>query len=90
MLGGNYIEDIDLCPYCGTKMHIGVIYQDRYALKWIPEERDLGLLFQWFSKGIKLTGITTDGSIKSLYCNECEKIIIDTKDKKNQINKFNK
>lgn len=78
------MKDISICPYCEKEMHLGSIYQDRYALKWIPEEKDKGLLLQWFSKGIKLTDLTTNGSIESFYCNECEKIIIDTKNKINQ------
>ncbi|WP_179632189.1 PF20097 family protein [Clostridium peptidivorans] len=43
------------CPYCGAEMKRGFISQDRYSLKWIPEEKYKGGLFQWFSKGIKLT-----------------------------------
>lgn len=79
------MKDILICPYCGKEMHLGSIYQDRYALKWIPEENDKGLLLQWLSKGIRLTDLTTNYSVDSFYCNKCEKIIIDTKDKINQI-----
>ena len=69
------------CPYCGKEMHKGVIYQDRYALKWIPEENDKGEVLQWLSKGIKLTDSLENGGVESLYCQDCEKIIIDTKGK---------
>lgn len=78
------MENINICPYCGGEMHVGVIYQDRYALKWIPEEKDKGVFLQWFSKGIKLTDINSNGGVESFYCNKCEKIIIDTVDKVNQ------
>lgn len=67
------------CPYCGKKMNPGFIHQDRYAIKWIPEENDKGAIMQLFSKGIKLTSAFENPSIESLYCSECEKIIIDTK-----------
>lgn len=66
-------------------MHLGYINQDRYVLKWIPEEKYKGPLLQWFAKGIKLTGLDTAGSVESFYCKTCEKIIIDTKNKENQI-----
>lgn len=77
------MEGIDICPYCGVKMKLGLIYQDRYPLKWIPEEKDKGPLLQFLSKGIKLTDLFTSGSIESFYCQECEKIIIDTENKTN-------
>lgn len=64
-------------------MHFGFINQDRYALKWIPEEKDRGSVLQWFSKGIKLTDSVTNTSVESFYCENCEKIVIDTKDKVN-------
>ena len=78
------MENINTCPYCGMKMNLGYIYQDRYSLKWIPEEKDKGFFLQWFSKGIKLTNLNSNGSVESFYCDDCEKIIIDTKDKINQ------
>ncbi len=65
-------------------MHLGFINQDRYALKWIPEEKYKGPILQWFSKGLKLTDSAINGSIESFYCKYCEKIVIDTKDKINQ------
>lgn len=78
------MEDISMCPYCGKEMNLGYIHQDRYALKWIPEEKNKGALLQWFSKGIKLTDVTTGVSVESFYCKECQKIIIDTENKTNQ------
>ena len=77
------MKDISMCPYCGQEMNLGVIYPGRFALKWIPEDKDKGPLLQGFSKGIKLTDLTTSG-LESFYCENCEKIIIDTKDKTNQ------
>lgn len=75
------MKKISPCPYCDKEMYLGFINQDRYALKWVPEEKDKGSVLQWFSKGIKLTDLTTNGSVKSFYCKNCEKIIIDIKDK---------
>lgn len=66
------------CPYCNKQMELGYIHGDRYALKWIPKDKDKGTLLQWFSKGIKLTKPLTNSSIESFYCNNCDKIIIDT------------
>ncbi len=68
------------CPYCTKAMKLGFINQDRYALKWIPEENDKGPLLQWFAKGIKLTSSLKSGSVEAFYCKDCEKILIDTSD----------
>lgn len=65
------------CPYCNGEMFQGVIHGDRYSLKWIPKEKDKGAIFQWFSKGIKLSDGFSGQGIKSFYCNECSKIVID-------------
>lgn len=70
------MKNISICPYCGHEMNLGFIHGDRYPLKWIPEEKDKGVLLQWFSKGIKLTDALTS-SIKSFYCEDCKKLIID-------------
>ena len=32
------------CPFCKEEMKTGTISQDRYALKWVPEDADKGLL----------------------------------------------
>lgn len=78
------MKDVSICPYCGKEMHLGFIHQDRYAIKWIPEENDKWALLSWLSKGIKLTDLTTNSSVEAFYCKDCEKIIIDTKGKVNQ------
>lgn len=72
------------CPYCEEEMKLGVIYGDRYPLKWIPAEKDKGVLFQWFSKGIKLTDIFVNDKVESFCCDSCKKIIIDVKNKTDQ------
>lgn len=38
------MEKVSLCPYCGVKMKLGVIHGDRYRLKWIPKEKDKGIM----------------------------------------------
>lgn len=62
------------CPYCNKDMKKGIIYGDRYKLKWIPEEKDKGLFLQAFIKGVDLeknrSGITT------YYCDEDEIFLI--------------
>lgn len=69
------------CPYCNEEMVQGIIPGDRYSLKWVPEENNKGSMFQWFSKGIKLSDALQDHGIKSFYCNECSKIVIDVEKK---------
>lgn len=69
------------CPYCNDQMYNGVIHGDRYPVKWIPEEKNMGPIFQWFSKGIILAGHLQNVE-DVFYCEKCEKIIIDTKGKK--------
>ena len=69
---------VNICPYCGTRMKLGVIHGDRYRLKWIPNQENRGLMLQWFSKGIKF-----GHSIESSYCEECRKIVIDVESKSN-------
>ena len=70
-----------LCPYCNDEMHKGVIHGDRYATKWVPEEKDRGAILQWFYKGIILAEYAEDVE-DVFYCENCEKIIIDTKTKR--------
>ena len=56
------------CPFCKEEMKIGTISQDRYALKWVPEESDKGLLnFTPFIKGIKLTSMS-NLTVKVFHC----------------------
>lgn len=62
------------CPYCNHEMHNGVIHGDRYAIKWVPKEKDIGSILQWFSRGIILAPYAEDVE-DVFYCEECEKII---------------
>ncbi len=75
------------CPYCNKEMKLGFIYGDRYSLKWVSEEDDKGPVFQWFSKGIKLSDVSKNNSIESFCCENCGKIIIDVEDRTNKDNK---
>ena len=69
------------CPYCKKDMNKGFISQDRFALKWIPEEKYKGAIFQWFAKGIKLTDSYSNvDSVESYFCENCKKIVIDIED----------
>ena len=66
------------CPFCNAEMLVGNISQDRYALKWVPSDKDRGLLnFTPFVKGIKLTSMSDGITVKVFYCNKCRKIVID-------------
>lgn len=64
------------CPYCNAKMKKGVIHSDRYALKWIPEEKDKGTILAPFVKGIKLTNMSRS-YITTFYCEHCHKMIFE-------------
>ena len=66
------------CPFCNAEMLVGNISQDRYALKWVPSDKDRGLLnFTQFVKGIKLTSMSDGMTVKVFYCNKCRKFVID-------------
>lgn len=66
------------CPFCNAEMLVGNISQDRYALKWVPSDKDRGLLnFTPFVKGIKLTSMSDGMTVKVFYCNKCRKFVID-------------
>lgn len=66
------------CPFCNAEMLVGNISQDRYALKWVPSDKDRGLLnFTPFVKGIKLTSMSDGINVKVFYCNKCRKFVID-------------
>ena len=41
------------CPYCNEEMIKGFLYGDRYALKWLPENKKL-LFGIWAKGGIKV------------------------------------
>lgn len=64
-----------MCPICNLTMKKGGIYQDRYPLKWIPEEKDKGSVFSPLTKGIKLTSLDKS-YCTGFYCENCKKIII--------------
>ena len=69
------------CPFCKEEMLIGSISQDRYALKWVPSDKDRGLLnFTSLVRGIKLTSINDGMTVKVFYCEKCRKFIIDQDD----------
>ena len=69
------------CPYCGKEMAVGSISQDRYALKWVPDDKDRGLLnFTPLIKGIKLTSLSSGLSVKVFYCEPCRKFVMDQDD----------
>lgn len=69
------------CPFCTKEMIVGSVTQDRYAIKWVPIERDRGLLnFTPFVKGIKLTSMTENMTVKVFCCEQCRKFIIDQDD----------
>lgn len=72
------------CLYCEEEMEQGVINGDRYSLKWVPAEKDKGVLFQWISKGIKLSDTFADNSAEVFCCESCKKIIIDVENKVDQ------
>lgn len=66
------------CPFCTKDMIAGSITQDRYAIKWVPIDKDSGLLnFTPIVKGIKLTSMMEDTTVKVFYCEQCRKFIID-------------
>ena len=62
------------CPYCGNEMQKGVIYSDRYNLKWIPVSKDKGVIFAPFIKGKKLTDIHNP-HLEVYYCKDFKKMI---------------
>ncbi|MEG0775084.1 PF20097 family protein [Clostridium sp.] len=68
------------CPYCNETMEKGVIYGDRYALKWIEESRAEGFMARIFQKGIKLTNPWMSNKLETYYCSKCKKMIIDVID----------
>lgn len=69
------------CPYCDKEMIVGSISQDRYALKWVPADKNKGILnFTPLVKGIKLTSMMDDLRVKVYYCEQCRKFLIDQDD----------
>ena len=64
------------CPYCGKEMRLGFIHGDRYSLKWVSAEEDKGPLFQWFSKGIKLSDAFKDNNVESFFVKIARKLLL--------------
>jgi len=65
------------CPYCNGELEKGHIYGDRYALKWLSEEKKLFL-------GLFVKGGLTVSDQKSMRpkvlaynCEKCKKMIVD-------------
>jgi len=65
------------CPYCSTEMTKGTIYGDRYALKWLPEDKKL-FLGLWAKGGTKVGvgGVFERPQVESYMCRSCSKMII--------------
>jgi hypothetical protein len=62
-------------------MEKGIIYGDRYSIKWIDESRDKGRIISLFQKGVKLTNPLVSNEIEVYFCRDCKKMIIDVSDK---------
>jgi hypothetical protein len=65
------------CPYCNTDMDLGVIHSGRDSIKWIPKEKDKGLLLSPFIKGVIVVDLFE--KIKSYYCSTSKKMVLDLK-----------
>lgn len=69
------------CPYCHCKMKRGDIEGDgRKALIWVEENKERGFLSILFNKDcivLSKAGWMYSTSVKSSYCENCKKIIID-------------
>ena len=65
-----------ICPYCNKEMMLGRIPQDRFTIKWIPEEKCEGIkMIKPFKKGLRLNPKLH--YIKAYRCENCKKLIID-------------
>ncbi len=66
------------CPYCKKELISGFIYGDRYALKWLPEEKKLtGGIFAFGGERIGTKGHLKRPRVKGYKCTSCNKIVID-------------
>lgn len=66
------------CPYCQSELIPGFIYGDRYALKWLPEDKPLaGGIFAVGGEQIGTKSPFSRPRVKGYKCNNCNKIIID-------------
>lgn len=74
---------MDNCPYCQCKMKKGAIEGDgRKSLIWVEENKERNLLSILFNKDciiLSRAGFIYNTSVKSSYCENCKKIIIDVK-----------
>jgi hypothetical protein len=61
-------------------MEAGVIYGDRYALKWIEKSRDKGATLNLFQEQIKIIDPWISNKKEAYYCSDCRKMIIDIDD----------
>ena len=69
------------CPYCGGEMKKGELRGDRYGINWFPNngKKKFGI----FPDKMKITGVF-DCKIDCYYCDNCNKMIFDVLDKKEQ------
>ena len=63
-------------------MEAGVIYADRYSLKWIEKSRDKGAILNMFQNRITIINSWTSNKKEAYYCGDCKKMIIDIDDVK--------
>lgn len=64
------------CPYCNKPMERGEIPQDRYALKWKPDNPS-GIHLS--KKDIMLSNLYENKKCIAYLCEDCMKIVIDLK-----------
>lgn len=65
------------CPYCGNVMIAGRILGDRYALKWMPNEKSLLMgIFAHSSIRLGERSLVGRPSVDTMYCRMCKKMII--------------
>lgn len=64
------------CPYCNDEMTVGIIRGGRDRIKWIPKEKDKGIVLSPFVKGITILE-WMDSKVEGYYCEKCNKITID-------------
>jgi len=69
------------CPYCNNEMKKGVISGDgRTKVRWCVEDEKIKFFDKLTNKGIIEAKYTLSHfQIESYYCNNCEKMIFDTK-----------
>lgn len=64
------------CPCCNNDMELGIIRGGRDSIKWIPKNKDKGMLLAPFVKGVIILD-WLDSKVEGYYCSECSKITID-------------